>query len=121
MQQPPKPAAGVSVEVQFVPQANAAVNLGSLSATTGPDGIAAFTFPLNDPTSGVPILVQALATYQGVTYEAQTFFTPNPEGTPCASPGASPGPGTPGTGGGPGSCTGSGNGGGNGGGNGNGH
>jgi hypothetical protein len=121
MQQPPKPASGVSVVVQFTNAGQAAVNLAPLSLTTGPDGIAAFTFPLNDPTSGVPIVVRALATYQGVTYEAQTFFTPNPEGTPCPSPGAgaSPGPGTPGTGGGPGSCTGSGNGGGNG--NGNGH
>jgi hypothetical protein len=119
MQQPPKPAAGVSVFVQFTAMAQAAVSLSSLNGTTGPDGIAAFTFPLNDPTSGVPIKVQAVATYQGGTYEAQTFFTPNPAGTPCASPGASPGPGTPGTGGGPGSCTGSGNGGGNG--NGNGH
>jgi hypothetical protein len=120
MQQPPKPAQGVSVVVSFQPQAQAAVNLAPLTATTGPDGIAAFTFPLNDPTSGVPVVVQAVATYQGASYVATTFFTPNPQGCPSPSPSASPGPGTPGTGGGPGSCTGSG-GGGPGNGNGNGH
>jgi len=118
MQQPSTAAQGVSIVVNFQAAGPAAVNLAPLTATTGTDGIAAFTFQLNDPTSGVPIVVLVTATYNGVAYTAQTFFTPNPEGTPCAGPGASPGPGTPGTGGGPGggpgSCSGSGNGGGHG-------
>jgi uncharacterized membrane protein YgcG len=125
MQQPPRPAQGVTVVVDFVPEQGAAVNLAPLTATTGPDGIAAFTFQLNDPTSGVPIVVQATATYNGVSYPpATTFFTPNPQG--CPSPSASPGSATPGTGGGPGgggpsSCGSTGGGGpGGGGGNGNG-
>jgi hypothetical protein len=116
MQQPPTPAAGVGIVVNFVPQGPGAPNLTPLTATTGSDGIAAFTFTLNDPASGVPIQVLVSATYNGVSYTAQTFFTPNPQGTPCASPGASPGPGTPPTGGGPGSCSGGPGGNGNGGG-----
>jgi hypothetical protein len=98
MQQPPKPAQGVTVVVNFNPAGPAAVNLAPVSGVTGSDGIAAFTFQLNDPTSGVPIVVQASATFQGATYTAQTFFTPNPEAKP--SPTAGPGSGTPGTGGG---------------------
>jgi hypothetical protein len=79
MQTPAKPGVGIPVVLQFQPAANAAVNLSSLTGTTGQDGIASFTIQLNDPTSGVPIIVQATATYNGVTYTAQTFFTPNPE------------------------------------------
>jgi hypothetical protein len=98
MQQPPTPAVGLSVVLTFQAAGPAAVNLAPLSAQTGQDGIAAFMFHLNDPTSGVPIVVQASATYQGITYTAQTFFTPSPEAKP--SPSASAGPGTPGSGGG---------------------
>jgi hypothetical protein len=114
MQQPPKPASGVSVVMTFMPSAQAAVNLAPLTAATGPDGIAAFTFQLNDPTSGVPIVVQASATYGGVTYTAQTFFTPNPKAaspSPCATSTGGPGNGN---GGGPGNCSTPSNGGGNG-------
>jgi hypothetical protein len=111
MQTPPTPAAGVTILLQFNPQAQAAVNLAPLTATTGPDGIAAFTFQLNDPTSGVPIQVLATATYQGFPYTAQTFFTPNPEAKPSPSPCASPsgGPGNGNGGGPPANCNGGGN------------
>jgi hypothetical protein len=103
MQQPPRPAPGVTVEVQFQAMAQASVSLPPLSATTGPDGIAAFTFQLNDPTSGVPIQVLASANYNGLSYTAQTFFTPSPSAKPSPSPCASPT-------GGPGNCGGNGNG-----------
>jgi hypothetical protein len=88
MQNPPRPAPGVSVVLTFQNSGPASVNLQPLQGTTGPDGIAAFNFPLNDPTSGVPIIVSASATFQGVTYTAQTFFTPNPDAVP--SPSATP-------------------------------
>jgi len=86
MQNPPRPAPGVSVVISFQNAGPAQVNLQPLNGTTGQDGIAAFTFSLNDPTSGVPIIVSASANYQGATYTAQTFFTPNPDARPKPSP-----------------------------------
>jgi hypothetical protein len=94
MQTPPRAAANVPVVLTFQPAGPAAVNIGAMTATTGQDGIAAFTFQFTDPTSGVPIIVQATATYQGVSYTAQTFFTPNPEASP--TPSVTTGPGGPG-------------------------
>jgi hypothetical protein len=90
MQTPPRAAGNVPIVLNFQPVANAAVNLQSMTGQTGADGIAAFTFTFNDPTSGVPILVQASATYNGLSYTAQTFFTPNPEAKPTPSVTASP-------------------------------
>lgn len=92
MQTPPKAAANVTVELTFTPAGNASVNIPAMSAQTGGDGIAAFTFQFSDPTSGVPIVVQAVAIFNGVSYPAQTFFTPNPEAKPTPSATSSPSP-----------------------------
>jgi hypothetical protein len=108
MLKPASPAQGVTVELSFYPEAPSAPNIAPLSAQTGPDGIAAFTFQINDPASGVPVAVQAAANYGGASYVAQTFFTPNPGANGSPTPCASPGPGTPPTGGGPGGCSGGG-------------
>ena len=87
MQNPPRPATNVSIVLQFAPAgAGVAYNPPPLSGQTETDGIAAFTVQVNDPTSGVPIIVRAIATYNGVTYSAQTFFTPNPAAKPKPSP-----------------------------------
>ncbi|MGO8950989.1 MAG: hypothetical protein ACLQUY_25720 [Ktedonobacterales bacterium] len=88
MQNPPTPATNVPVILTFAPAANVTANFPTLTATTGPDGIAAFTFQINDPSSGVPISVSATATYEGNSYVAQTFFTPNPEAKPTPTAGA---------------------------------
>jgi hypothetical protein len=90
MQNPPTAVANVPVVLSFTPAGNAAVNIAPMTAQTGQDGIAAFTFQFSDPTSGVPIVVQAVATFNGVSYTAQTFFTPNPQAKPTPSVTASP-------------------------------
>jgi hypothetical protein len=108
MQQPPKPAQGVSVVVTFTPEGPGVPGFQTLTAQTGADGIAALTMTVNDPASGVPIVVNVEATYAGNAYVAQTFFTPNPGTSASPSACASPGPGTPPTGGGPGGCSGNG-------------
>lgn len=96
MQTPPKPATNVSVVLQFVPAgAGVAYNPPPLNGQTGQDGIAAFTVQVNDPTSGVPIIVRVIATYNGVVYSAQTFFTPGPDARPSPSPTAPGGGPTP--------------------------
>ncbi len=99
MQTPPKPAPGLHVIVSFTPAGNAAFNQSPLTGTTGSDGIAAVPLQLSDPTSGVPIIVQVSVTYQGVTYTAETFFTPNPQAKPTPTAGST-GTATPGNGGG---------------------
>jgi hypothetical protein len=94
MQNPATPAKNVPVIVNFASAGNAAINIPSMNGQTASDGIAAFTFSFTDPYSGVPVVVQVIATYNGVSYPAQTFFTPNPEQKPTpsvtASPSASP-------------------------------
>lgn len=87
---PPQPAAGISVQA-FV---GAPINQ-SFTQTTGKDGVADIEFDENDPQSGVPVSVDVTAVYQGVTYHAETFFTPNPTAAPTSTPGGAP-TGTPG-------------------------
>jgi len=88
--QPPNPGVSVTILIQ------APINQ-SATVTTGPDGVAATTVAFSDPTPGIPVQVQVSATYKGITYSNQTFFTPGatftptPKAkTPTASPGASP-------------------------------
>ena len=92
MQNPAKVAVGVPIVLNFGAAAQASFNQATLTGQTGPDGIAAFTIQVNDPTSGVPIVVYVDAIYQGVHYPAQTFFTPNPKAQPSPSPTAPGGP-----------------------------
>ena|SRR5947209_6691720 len=95
METPPKAASGVPVVLSFAAAGIAAFNQGPLTGNTGSDGIAAIALQLNDPTSGVPIVVHVSATYNGVTYTAQTFFTPNPQALPSPSATSGGGGGTP--------------------------
>jgi len=71
------------------------------SGNTDANGLAAIPITFNDTTSGQPVTVDAYVTYNGVTYHAQTFFTPSPsaptptvgpKGTPGATPGTTPTP-----------------------------
>ncbi len=73
------------------------------SGATDATGLAAIPITFNDPSSGQPVTVDAYVTYNGVTYHAQTFFTPSPnaptpttapQGTPGATPGTTPTPKT---------------------------
>ena len=75
---------------------------GSYSKRTGADGYAAVDVSFNDPNPGQPVLVFVSTTWKGVTYQAQTFFTPGPRApsTPTAQPtqqggGGGGGKGTP--------------------------
>ena len=86
------PPAGLSISISIgdpVPQ--------QFSVRTGADGLAAQTFSFNDPLPGQPVIVNVTTNYNGVTYKAQTFFTPGPK----AAPTATPQPTQPGNGGGP--------------------
>jgi hypothetical protein len=51
----------------------------------------------DDPSSGLPVVVDVVVGYNGQTFEAQTFFTPNPTAapTPTAGPTGTPGGATP--------------------------
>lgn len=86
------PPAGITVTISL----NGPVG-GTYSAPTDTSGLAAIPLQLNDPYSGQPVTVVATANYNGQTYSAYTFFTPNPTAKPTATPGASttPGAGTP--------------------------
>jgi hypothetical protein len=86
---PPTPASGITVQV-FV---GAPINQ-SFTKATGNDGLAAIEFDENDPQSGLPVPVDVTVVYKGVTYHAETFFTPNPTAAPTATPGETP-TGTP--------------------------
>lgn len=66
---------------------------GTYSAPTDSEGLAAIPIQLNDPASGQPVTVVATANYNGQTYTAYTFFTPNPAAKPTPTAGAT---GTPG-------------------------
>lgn len=92
MQTPATPAANVPIVLSFSSAGGDSLSLQAMTGQTGTDGIAAFTFQFSDPYSGVPVEVQALATYNGISYTAQTFFTPNPEAKPTPSVTASPSP-----------------------------
>jgi len=87
---PSQPAGGISVQVFVGPP----INQNYTKTTGGNDGLAAIEFDENDPQSGVPVSVDVTAVYQGVTYHAETFFTPNPTAAPTPTPGGTP-TGTP--------------------------
>ncbi len=74
---PGTPAPGLAVQVQVLDPINQ-----SYQGTTDNDGMAAITFPINDSHSGTPVVVNVSVTYNGQTYVAHTFFTPNPGATP---------------------------------------
>lgn len=88
------PKSGVTVTISL----NGPIG-GTYSAQTDSDGLAAIPIQLNDPASGQPVTVVATASFNGQTYSAYTFFTPNPvaKPTPTANPGGGPpsGDGTP--------------------------
>ena len=82
---PHPPAPGLQVRVILEGPIN-----GSLTGTTGADGIAAISYPVNDPYVGQPVTIIAHVTYAGKDYAAASFFTtgpstpltPTPSGTP---------------------------------------
>jgi hypothetical protein len=76
---PPSP--GLSVQVQV----GAPVNQ-TYEGTTDAEGMAAITFNIDDSQSGLPVVVTAIVTYNGQTYVAHTFFTPNPSAQPKPTP-----------------------------------
>ncbi|HEX9056912.1 MAG TPA: hypothetical protein VF818_05205 [Ktedonobacterales bacterium] len=83
--QPPNPPVGVTVVLD--PPIN-----DTLHGTTGPDGIAAISYTLNDPYVGQPVMITASAFYAGRTYFATTFITTGVTTAPTATPGGTPGP-----------------------------
>ena len=65
------PPAGQQVNISIgnpVPQ--------QFSQRTTADGYATATFSYNDPNPGQPVQVNVTTVWNGVTYNAQTFFTP---------------------------------------------
>jgi hypothetical protein len=94
MQQPSHPPnAGQPIQVNIGDPINR-----QLSASTGADGYATVTFSYNDSNAGQPVIVSVSTNYSGVTYRAQTFFTPAPSQQPTPTPGNPGGPGGPGNG-----------------------
>jgi hypothetical protein len=66
------------------------------SGTTGSDGIAIVPVTFDDAHPGLPVAVDVVTTWQGITYRGQTFFTPAPQGKSSPTPndtGATPSPG----------------------------
>lgn len=72
MNGPPRAASGIPVHVQV----DTPINKGA-DGTTDTTGLAAIAISFNDPQSGTPVRVDITAPYQGHSYLAQTFFTPN--------------------------------------------
>ncbi len=67
------------------------------SGTTGSDGIAIVPVKFDDAHPGLPVAVDVVTTWQGITYRGQTFFTPAPQDKSSPTPndaGATPSPGT---------------------------
>jgi hypothetical protein len=58
----------------------------SLNGKTGPDGIAAIPYAVNDPYVGQPVTITANVVWQGHTYSAQSFFTSAPWTAATATP-----------------------------------
>lgn len=58
---------------------------GTYSAPTDASGLASIPVQVNDPASGMPVTVIATASYNGQSYTAYTFFTPNPAAKPTAT------------------------------------
>ncbi len=93
MQGPSHPPPSLTVVINVTAPINQ-----QFTARTGADGYATATFSYNDPVPGQPVIVNVSATYNGVTYSAQTFFTPGPKAapSPTAEPSKTPGGGGPG-------------------------
>lgn len=79
-------------------QLNVTVNLEApvnqtYSGQTDASGLAAIPVQFDDSASGTPVVVDVIVNYSGQTFEAQTFFTPNPTvgPTPTVTPGGTPG------------------------------
>ncbi len=62
---------------------------GTLSGSTGSDGIAAIPYTVNDPYVGQPVDITAKAYWNGSAYYARTFFTAAPWVAPTATPAGS--------------------------------
>lgn len=82
------PAHPPSQSLQVAVNLEAPVNQ-AYSGQTDADGLAAIPVQFDDPSSGTPVVVDVIVNYNGQTFEAQTFFTPNPtQGpTPTATAG----------------------------------
>jgi hypothetical protein len=86
-----KPAVGLRVRVSILDPINQ-----SFTKTTGADGIASVKVSFKDSHPGAPVTVNVSATWKGVNYTRQIYFTPAPQAKPSPSPGG--GGGTPGPG-----------------------
>ncbi len=82
------PPAGITVTISLAGPIS-----GTYSAQSDSAGLAAIPIQLNDPFSGQPVTVVATSNYNGQTYTAYTFFTPNPTARPTATPNATATPG----------------------------
>jgi hypothetical protein len=71
------PAAGVQVQVHLSYPMNQ-----SYVGTTQQDGIARVVVAFSGARAGLPVLVDAVTTWQGATYQGQTSFTPAPYNPP---------------------------------------
>lgn len=74
------PPAGITVTISLSGPIS-----GTYSAGTDSSGLAAIPLQVNDSYSGTPVTVTATANYNGQTYTAYTFFTPNPAAKPTAT------------------------------------
>lgn len=90
------PAKPPAQQLQVTVNLEAPVNQ-TYSGQTDADGLAAIPIQFDDPSSGLPVVVDVVVNYSGQTFEAQTFFTPNPTAspTPTAGPAGTPGGATP--------------------------
>jgi hypothetical protein len=82
---PHPPAPGLQVNIILEGPIN-----GSLTGQTGVDGIAAISYPVNDPYVGQPVTIIAHVQYGGKPYSAQSFFTSSPGTAPTATPSGTP-------------------------------
>lgn len=91
------PAVPPSQNLQVTVNLEAPVNQ-TYSGQTDRDGLAAIPVQFDDPASGTPVVVDVIVNYNGQTFEAQTFFTPNPTAgaTPSVTPGGTVTPTTTG-------------------------
>lgn len=71
------PAVGIQVQVHISGPMNR-----SYVGTTQQDGIARVAIAFSGAQPGLPVLVEAVTTWQGATYQSQTSFTPAPYSSP---------------------------------------
>lgn len=77
MSGPSAPAAGITVQVHVLDPINR-----SYGGSTNKDGMARVPISFHNARLGLPIMVDVVATWQHVTYQSQTSFTPAPGGRP---------------------------------------